>query len=148
MFTTFTEYCLLPEKKNYIEALCILLKRLSYLWRFKSLVPLFGLNSTEICLIFNETLDFIYQRHPNRLERRNLIFLQPPHLLQIYTDCQHCRAMRRPKTWRYTMLYESRLLNQLLQLTWFNQSLYNCRSLTAEETQLQITWVITKPWEM
>ena len=136
MFTTFREYCLLPEKKNCIEALCILLKRFSYLWRCKSLVPLFGLNSTEICLIFNETLDFIYQRHPNRLERRNLIFLQPPHLLQIYTDCQHCRAMRRPKTWRYTMLYESRLLNQLLQLTWFNQSLYNCRSLTAEETQL------------
>ena len=45
------------------------------------MVPLFGQNSTEPCLIF--TLDFIYQRHHRRLW--SLCFLQPPYL-QRYPD--------------------------------------------------------------
>ena len=42
----------------------------------KDMVPLFGRNPTEVCLIF--TLDFIYLRHHHRLELRNLNFLPPP----------------------------------------------------------------------
>ena len=38
------------------------------------LVPLFGQNPTELCLIFNETLDFIYHRRRHRLESWNLLF--------------------------------------------------------------------------
>ena len=63
----------------------ILFKRLSYPYRCKDMVQLFWRNPTELCLIFNETLDFIYQRHHHRLDSWNLIFLQPPHL-QRYAD--------------------------------------------------------------
>ena len=44
-----------------VEGLCIFLNRLSYPCRFTDMVPLFGHNPTEICLIFNEVLDSIYQ---------------------------------------------------------------------------------------
>ena len=50
------------------EGLCIFLNRLSNLCRFTDMVPLFGDNPTEICLIFNEVRDFIYKHdHPHRL---------------------------------------------------------------------------------
>ena len=45
-----------------IEALCILLKILSYPCRLSDMVPLFGRNPAEICLIFNYVLDYIYNR--------------------------------------------------------------------------------------
>ena len=41
------------------------------------MVPSFGQNPTDLRLIFNETLLFIYQRHPHRLDSWNLIVLQP-----------------------------------------------------------------------
>ena len=44
------------------------------------MVPLFELKLTEVHLIFNEILHFIYQSEHHRLEPWNLILLQPPYL--------------------------------------------------------------------
>ena len=49
------------------------------------MVPLFGRNPTEICLIFNEVLDFVYQHHDHRLQLWDLNFLKP-RFLQSYAD--------------------------------------------------------------
>ena len=53
--------------------------------RFTDMVPLFGHNPTEICLIFNEVLDFISQHHYHRLQSWDSNFLQP-RFLQSYAD--------------------------------------------------------------
>ena len=49
------------------------------------MVSLFGRNPTEICLIFNEVVDLIYQHHHHRLQSWDLNFLQP-RFLQSYAD--------------------------------------------------------------
>ena len=53
------------------------------------MVPRFGRNPTELCLIFNEVLDFIYTSHRHRLQNwdRNP-FLQPDQLHR-YADAIH-----------------------------------------------------------
>ena len=72
-----------------MEAMCILLKRLAYPCRYTDMVPHFGRNPTELCLIFNEVLDFIYTSHRHRLQNwdRNP-FLQPDQL-DRYADAIH-----------------------------------------------------------
>ena len=71
-----------------IEGLCILLKRLSYPCRLTDMVPLFGRNPTEICLIFNNVLDFIYDSFHHLLNSWNQTMLQPINL-SSYADAIH-----------------------------------------------------------
>ena len=67
----------------------ILLKRLAYPCRYTDTVPRFGRNPTELCLIFNEVLDFIYTSHHHRLQNRDRNpFLQPDQL-HIHADAIH-----------------------------------------------------------
>ena len=62
-----------------MEAMCILLKRLAYPCRYTDMVGRFGRNPTELCLIFNNVLDKIYDTH-HRLNSWNQPFLQPAEL--------------------------------------------------------------------
>ena len=59
-----------------MEALCILLKRLAYPCRYTDMVPRFGRNPSELCLIFNTAVDFIYEHHHHRLHSWDQFFLQ------------------------------------------------------------------------
>ena len=52
-----------------IEALCILLKRLSFPCRYTDLTSMFGRNPTELCLIYNTMINLIYENHNHRLSR-------------------------------------------------------------------------------
>ena len=65
---------------NGKEGLYILLKRLAYPCRYTDMVPRFGRNPTELCLIFNEVLDHIYATHHHRLQSWNQPFLQEDQL--------------------------------------------------------------------
>ena len=71
-----------------MEGLCILLKRLSYPCRYTDMVPRFGRNPTELCLIFNRIVDFIYDNHHHRLRRWDQFFLQP-NQLNRYAEAVH-----------------------------------------------------------
>ena len=71
-----------------IEGLCIFLKRLAFPCRYTDMVASFGLNPTELCLIFNSVLDFVYEHHNHRLHLWNQDFLQPAKLQQ-YADTIH-----------------------------------------------------------
>lgn len=75
-----------------MEGMCILLKRLAYPCRYTDMVPRFGRNPTELCLIFNEMLDLIYTKHRHRLSDwdRNP-FLQPDQLYR-YVDAIHLQG--------------------------------------------------------
>ena len=57
-----------------LEGLCILLKRLAFPCRYIDMVSLFGRNPTELCLIFNTVLEFVYSSHYHRLESWNQPF--------------------------------------------------------------------------
>ena len=69
-----------------IEGICILLKRLAFPCRYTDMVPYFGRNPTELCLIFNTVLDHIYNQHGQKLRTWNWPILAPPSL-QRYADC-------------------------------------------------------------
>ena len=58
-----------------LEGLCILLKRLAFPCRYIDMVSRFGRNPTELCLIFNTVLEFLYSSHHHRLESWNQPFL-------------------------------------------------------------------------
>lgn len=61
-----------------MEGMCILLKRLAYPCRYTDMVPHFGRNPTELCLILNSVLDFINLRHRHQLRNWGMNpFLQP-----------------------------------------------------------------------
>ena len=60
-----------------VDALCILLKRIAFPCRYTDMVPTFGTNETELCLIYNSMLDYIYAQHHHRLQSWNQHFLQP-----------------------------------------------------------------------
>ena len=70
------------------EALFILLKRFAYPCRYSDMVGRFGRNPTEICLIFNQLLDLVYEQHHHRLESWDQPFLSPE-ILQSYADATY-----------------------------------------------------------
>lgn len=74
-----------------IEGLCILLKRLAYPCRYTDLVPRFGRNPTELCLIFNEVLDLIFDMHGHRLHDWNQPILNQQKL-EEYADAVYQRG--------------------------------------------------------
>ena len=74
-----------------MEGLCILLKRLPFPCRFTDMVMRFGRYLTELCLIFNHVLDFVYQTHQHLLNSWNQPFLNTPALEQ-YAQSIHARG--------------------------------------------------------
>ena len=74
-----------------LEGLCILLKRLAFPCRYTDMVSRFGRNPTELCLIFNTVLDFVYSSHRHRLESWNQPFLLPQ-VLERYAQTIHDRG--------------------------------------------------------
>ena len=71
-----------------IEALCILLKRLSFPCRYTDMTPMFGRNLTELCLIYNTTINLIYEKNNHILSNWNQPMLAPQQL-QLYADAIH-----------------------------------------------------------
>ena len=78
-------------QRSVCEGMCILLKRLAYPCRYTDMVPRFGRNPTEICLIFNEMLDLIYTNHCHRFRNCRNPFLQPGQLHR-YADAIHLQG--------------------------------------------------------
>ena len=74
-----------------MEGLCILLKRLSFPCRYSDMALRFGRNPTELCLIFNHVLDFVYRTHQHRLNSWNQPFLNP-RALDHYAQSIHSRG--------------------------------------------------------
>lgn len=68
-----------------IRVLCTLLKKISYLFRCTDMLSLFEWNSAALGLMFNEKLDFIYQRHHQKQDLWNLFFSKPSYR-QRYAD--------------------------------------------------------------
>lgn len=74
-----------------LEGLCILLKRLAFPCRYIDMVSRFGRHPTELCLIFNTVLEFVYNSHHHRFESWNQPFLLPQ-VLERYAQIVHNRG--------------------------------------------------------
>lgn len=68
-----------------MEALCILLRRLSYPCRYSDIIPRFGRPVPVLSMISNQVLDYIYDTHGHRITQWNHQILSQP-LLQLYSD--------------------------------------------------------------
>ena len=79
--------CCQKSRFDRIVALYMLLKRFSYPYRCKDMVPLFSRNPSELRMI--STLDFIYQRYHHRLEPWTLFFYNS----QIYRDMHYITVL-------------------------------------------------------
>ena len=80
--------CCQRTVSSNVEGICMLLKRLAHPCRFTDMVPIFGRNPTEVCLIVNHVLDFIYSQHSHRMSTWNQTILSPEQLL-TYANIVH-----------------------------------------------------------
>ena len=89
MFSTFRKYCLLPEKEIWrIVALCIFLKKkLSYPYRCKDVLPLFGRNSSS----FDIYTQFYLSASPSRTRVTEFTFFTTT----IFTEIWRCSSWKR-----------------------------------------------------
>lgn len=72
-----------------MEALCMLLKRLTYPCRYSDMMHRFGQRPLSVlCLATNRVVEFVYAAHHRRITDWNLAVLNPP-ALQTYADCIH-----------------------------------------------------------
>ena len=65
-----------------LEALCMLLKRLSYPCRYADMVPRLGRPIPVLGMVTNQVLDFIYDTHGRRILQWNYDLLNPSSLEQ------------------------------------------------------------------
>ena len=70
------------------EALCILLKRLAYPCRYSDMIPRFGRQVPQLCMIFNQMIDFVHTHWSHLLEDWVKPWLSPQSL-RTYADVIH-----------------------------------------------------------
>ncbi|RUA05602.1 MAG: hypothetical protein DSY43_04245 [Gammaproteobacteria bacterium] len=68
-----------------MEALCILLRRLSYPCRYSDMLPRFGMPVPVLSMVCNQVIDYIYDLHSHRLTQWNHQLLSQ-NALQVYSD--------------------------------------------------------------
>ena len=68
-----------------MEALSIFLKDLSFPCCYSDMTSIFVSDPTELCLIYNSSVNKIYDQHYHRLSSWNQLFLALRQL-QLYTD--------------------------------------------------------------
>ena len=72
-----------------MEALCMLLKRLTYPCRYSDMMQRFGQRQVPVlCMATNCALDYIYDEHHQKITEWNDDILNPA-ALQTYADCIH-----------------------------------------------------------
>ena len=74
-----------------MEALCILLRRLSYPCRYSDMIPRFGRPAPVLSMVTNKVLDFIYDTHGRRIKEWNHDLLSPARL-QTYADAVYAKG--------------------------------------------------------
>ena len=67
------------------EGLCVVLKRFAYPCRYSDMIPIFGRSVSELSIITNEVIDWIYTEHGHRVTQWNHSILDPT-LLSTYAN--------------------------------------------------------------
>ena len=68
-----------------MTGLCIMLKRLTYPYRYSDMIPAFGISVPELCMIYDTVVDYIFNEHGHLIGRWNHTLLSSENL-QRYAD--------------------------------------------------------------
>ena len=63
-----------------LEGICMLLRRLAYPNRLTDLIQMFGRSKTELSMVINNVVDFIFNQHHVLLNKFNVPWLAPEKL--------------------------------------------------------------------
>ena len=74
-----------------MEAICMLLRRLSYPCRYSDMIPRFGRPAPVLSMVTNKVIDFIYDTHGWRIKQWNHDLLSQANL-QTYADAVHAKG--------------------------------------------------------
>lgn len=66
-----------------LEGLCMLLRRLAYPNRLTDMVQMFGRSKSELSMVINSALDFVFNQHHSLLNNLNLPWLAPERLNEM-----------------------------------------------------------------
>jgi hypothetical protein len=66
-----------------LEGLCVLLRRLAYPNRLTDMIAMFGRSKTELSMIFNNVVDFVFAQHHSLLSNLNVPWLAPEKLMEM-----------------------------------------------------------------
>ena len=83
-----------------VEALCICLKRLSYPCWYADLIPRFGRPVPQLCMISNQVIDYIVDRHGQLLRSLDQPFLSRENL-QTFADAIHQKDAALDNCWGF-----------------------------------------------
>ena len=78
-----------------LDALCMLLKRLSYPCRYADIVPRFGLPIPVVSMVTNQVQDFTYDTHGQLILQWNDDLLNPRSLEELHLRCIQKRGSTR-----------------------------------------------------
>ena len=66
-----------------VEGLCVLLRRMAYPNRLTDMIAMFGRSKSELSMIFNNVVNFVFAQHHSLLNNLNLPWLAPEKLLEM-----------------------------------------------------------------
>ena len=92
--------CYNGVKVDGMEALCISLKRFAYPCRYSDIMPRFGRGISQLSMISNLVMNFIYENHKHRLENMGQDLLSPLNL-QLFADSIHAKGAPLPNRWGF-----------------------------------------------
>lgn len=92
--------CLNGTVAGAIEGLCVLLRRLSYPNRLTDMITMFGRSKTELSMIFNNVVDFVFAQHHSLLTNLNVPWLAPEKLLEM-TRAVHEKGAALDNIWGF-----------------------------------------------
>ena len=75
-----------------IEGLCILLRRLAYPIRLTNMIPMFGRSKSELSMILNDVVDFVFNQHHSLLDNLNVPWMAPETLMEMARAVHDKRA--------------------------------------------------------
>lgn len=89
--------CCQGTKASGVDALCIILRRLAYPNRLCDITHTFGRSDSELSLIFNETLNLIYEEHRHRLSRLDQEWINP----EAFAEAIHRKGAPTRNVWGF-----------------------------------------------
>ena len=79
----------MPSEERLIcssmEAFCMVLKRVAYSCHYSDMIQCFGRPVSELCMITNTMLDWIFDNHSHRILNWNANILNP-HFPEVYSN--------------------------------------------------------------
>ena len=85
---------------DFLEALCILLKRLAYPNRYSDMIPRFGRAVPQLSMVVNQMMDYIDSEFGHLLSDLNQPWLSSDNLL-MFCDAIHTKGAALNNTWGF-----------------------------------------------